>query len=283
MFYLILVSVIWAFSFGLIKGQLTGLDPSLVAAARLLLSLLVFLPFLRLRRCRLHQMVALILIGAVQYGLMYVAYTASFHYLHAYEVALFTIFTPIYVTLINDLFSRRFHRRFFYAALLAVIGTAIVLYRDFHHGDFRQGFILLQGANLCFAFGQVAYTRMMKNVAQSDLQVFGLLYLGAVLGTLPMVWGKSIHAVLQLTPAQSAALVYLGILASGVCFFLWNHGARQVNAGTLAVCNNLKIPLAIACSALVFSETVHWPQLLIGSAILGVSLLLNHWHLQRLR
>nr|WP_320115278.1 EamA family transporter [uncultured Desulfuromonas sp.] len=283
MFYLILVSVIWAFSFGLIKGQLTGLDPSVVAAARLLLSLLVFLPFVRLQRCRLHQMSALILIGAIQYGLMYVAYTTSFRYLHAYEVALFTIFTPIYVTLINDLFSRRFHRRFFYAALLAVIGTAIVLYRDFHHGDFRQGFILLQGANLCFAFGQVAYTRVMKNIAHSDLQVFGLLYLGAFLSTVPMIWGKSLHDLMQMTLTQSASLVYLGVLASGICFFLWNHGARQVNAGTLAVCNNLKIPLAIACSALVFSETVNWPQLLIGSAILAFSLLLNHWHLKRLR
>nr|WP_320048589.1 EamA family transporter [uncultured Desulfuromonas sp.] len=281
MFYLILVSAIWAFSFGLIKGQLTGLDPSLVAAVRLLLSLLVFLPFLRIQRCRFLNLLALIFIGAIQYGLMYVTYTASFRYLHAYEVALFTIFTPIYVTLINDLFSRRFHRRFFYAALLAVIGTAVVLYRDFHHGDFRQGFLLIQAANLCFAFGQVAYTRIMQRIAHSDLQVFGLLYLGAFLSTLPMIWGTSLDQLMQLSLTQSASLVYLGVLASGVCFFLWNHGARKVNAGTLAVCNNLKIPLAIACSALVFSETVNWPQLLTGSAILGFSLLLNHWHLKR--
>ena len=172
---------------------------------------------------------------------------------------------------------------FFYAALLAVIGTAVVLYRDVHHGDFRQGFLLVQAANLCFAFGQVAYTRIMQRITHSDLQVFGLLYLGAFLSTLPMIWGTSLNQLMKLSLPQSASLVYLGVLASGVCFFLWNHGARKVNAGTLAVCNNLKIPLAIACSALVFSETVNWPQLLIGSTILGFSLLLNHWHLKRIR
>ena len=277
MLYLIVVSLIWAFSFGLIKGQLTGLDPSLVAAIRLLLSLLVFLPFVRLTRCRWWQTIALALIGSIQYDIMYVAYMASFRYLHAYQVALFTIFTPIYVTLANDLFSRSFHRRFFYAALLAVIGTAIIVYRDLNQDEFRTGFLLIQIANICFAFGQVAYTRVMKSVRHTDLQVFALLYLGAFLSTLPLIWGHSLSVLGQLHLSQIGALLYLGILASGICFFLWNYGARKVNAGTLAVCNNLKIPLAIACSALIFGERVNWPQLLTGSAILLTSLLINQW------
>ena len=50
----------------------------------------------------------LLAIGALQYGVMYITYIASFRFLKAYEVALFTIFTPIYVTLFNDLFARRF-------------------------------------------------------------------------------------------------------------------------------------------------------------------------------
>ena len=70
MLYLILVSLIWAFSFGLIKGQLTGLDPNLVAAIRLFLAWLVFLPFCRLRHCRLITIICLLAIGAIQYGVM---------------------------------------------------------------------------------------------------------------------------------------------------------------------------------------------------------------------
>jgi len=50
MIYLLIVSLIWAFSFGLIKGQLTGLDANFVAAARLVVSLAAFLPFLRIKQ-----------------------------------------------------------------------------------------------------------------------------------------------------------------------------------------------------------------------------------------
>ena len=47
MVFLLLVSLIWAFSFGLIKGNLTGLDSNFVAFCRMFVSLLIFLPFLK--------------------------------------------------------------------------------------------------------------------------------------------------------------------------------------------------------------------------------------------
>ncbi|HZU86422.1 MAG TPA: EamA family transporter, partial [Anaerolineaceae bacterium] len=46
MIYLWVVSFLWAFSFGIIKDTLSGLDPFFVALVRLSLALLVFLPFL---------------------------------------------------------------------------------------------------------------------------------------------------------------------------------------------------------------------------------------------
>lgn len=272
---LIVVSMIWAFSFGLIKGQLTTLDPAFVATTRLLLAWLVFLPFTRLNHCRARTALLLTAIGAVQYGIMYVAYTAAFGYLHGYQVALFTIFTPLYITIIDDLFCRKFQRRFFIVAVLTVLGSGVMLFRDFHHDEFRSGFLLIQLANLCFAFGQVAYKKVMRHSPATDLQVFSWLYFGAVLCTLPMVLLHSGLAWPALDRLQLLALLYLGVLASGVCFFLWNYGARQVNTGTLALCNNLKVPLAIACSALFFHEAINGGQLLAGSAILGLALLVN--------
>ncbi|OQY18892.1 MAG: hypothetical protein B6I36_05695 [Desulfobacteraceae bacterium 4572_35.1] len=275
MTYLLLVSFIWAFSFGLIKGQLIGIDPVMVAAIRLLLALLVFLPFIKLKNCKAYTIVALIFIGAIQYGVMYMSYTASFHYLKGYQVALFTIFTPVYVTLINDLLSWKFHRRFLSAALLAVLGTSIILFRDLHQNEFRYGFLLIQIANISFAFGQIAYKKIMRTCPCKDLHIFSLLYLGAFLSTLPVIASNGAWTIPNLTFQQISSLLYLGILASGLCFFLWNYGARRVNAGTLAVCNNLKIPVAIACSALIFHESINWTQLSAGSALLAAALLIN--------
>ena len=81
MFYLLLVSLIWAFSFGLIKNQLAGLDANFIAAARLLASVIVFLPFLRIKNLPKKQMISLFFAGAIQFGVMYIAYNYAFQYL----------------------------------------------------------------------------------------------------------------------------------------------------------------------------------------------------------
>jgi drug/metabolite transporter (DMT)-like permease len=82
-------------------------------------------------------------------------------------------------------------------------------------------------------------------------------------------------ASLTLTAKQIWTLVYLGIFASGICFFLWNFGARKVNAGALAIFNDFKIPLAVAISLLVFGEKTNLLHLLIGGLIVVASLVVN--------
>src|SRR3972149_6330006 len=68
---------------------------------------------------------------------------------------------------------------------------------------------------------------------------------------------------LALTGQQVLTLIYLGAVASGLGFFLWNVGARKVNGGTLAVFNDLKIPLAVAVSFIFFGEKASLPHPLI--------------------
>lgn len=282
MLYLWIVSLLWAFSFGLIKGQLTGLDASFVAFARLLLAGLAFLPFLRLRGVDRRLALRLTLIGAVQYGLMYVTYIYSFRFLKAYEVALFTIFTPLYVTLINDAYHRRLNWFSLLATVLAVAGTAIVQQANLLSPDLTRGFLIVQVSNLCFALGQVAYREVMRPHPQiRDGQIFGLLYLGGMLAAgLPALFTTP-WASLSLLPNQALTLLYLGVVASAVGFFLWNVGARKVNAGTLAIFNDLKIPLAVAVSLVFFGEQADLLRLLVGGAVVLAALALNEWNVRR--
>ena len=282
MIYLIVVSVVWAFSFGLIKTQLGGLDPNFISWCRMLLSFALFLPFLRLRDISAKHAVLLAVIGMIQYGLMYMTYISSFHFLKAYQVALFTIFTPLYVTVANDILQRRFTPLFLLTALLAIIGTAVIVFREIHQSDFRMGFMLVQVSNLCFALGQIFYRKVMQEEERSrDPQVFGLLYLGALLLTFPCAGYSTGWSVPSLNSNQVLALLYLGLLPSGLCFFLWNLGARKTNAGFLAVANNLKVPLAVACSMIVFHEAGDITRLLVGGGIIAGSLVLNELALRR--
>ena len=285
MFYLLFVSFIWAFSFGLIKNQLVGLDANFIAAARLLASLFVFLPFLRIKNLPKNQMISLFFAGAIQFGVMYIAYNYAFQYLKAYEVALFTIFTPLFVTLTNDAFKRRLHWLSLAATILAIIGTAIVRRGGVIQSDIVTGFLIVQISNIAFAFGQVYYKEIMAKYPQvqtSNLQVFGLLFLGAFLAAGLSSLTFTDWSAFQITTQQILVLAFLGSISSGLGFFLWNVGARKVNTGTLAIFNDLKIPLAVAVSLIFFGEKANIWNLLFGGVLVIGALWLNEWGARRI-
>lgn len=282
MVYLLAASLLWAPSFGLIKGQLSGqLDPALVACIRLSLSLLLFAPLLRLRGLGAKTALVLLGIGALQYGVMYVLYLHAYAYLRASEVALFTIFTPLYVSVLGDLTRRRFNPLFLATALAAVVGAAIIKATELSSPTLWLGFGVMQASNLCFAVGQIAYRRVMATQpALADRRVFALLYLGASLITALAAVVSADGAVPSLSGAQIATLLYLGLGASGLGFFVWNVGARRVDVGALALFNNLKIPLALLVTLLVFEpvsaiDLGAWLRLLAGGAILVAALWFN--------
>jgi drug/metabolite transporter (DMT)-like permease len=305
---LLLVSLIWAFSFGLIGKRLAGLDSTAVATLRLALALLVFLPFFRWRGLSGRVALRLALIGAVQFGAMYLLYLRAFADLPSFAVALFTVTTPLYVTLFDAALERRWQNRFALAALLAAAGAAVVIFAGIGTAkNLPRGLLLVQLSNLCFAAGQLAWRRERARLPASttDSSVFALPYAGALAiailagsivfkssePTPPSVVSLTPHLTLissteeisaeinflgwlpgfAPTPWQWLVIAYLGILASGVCFFWWNVGASRVNAGTLAAFNNVKIPLAVACSLLFFGETADLPRLLLGGALMAAA------------
>jgi carboxylate/amino acid/amine transporter len=277
MAHLILVSFLWAFSFGLIKRHLGGLDSAFVTAARLGLALLVFLPFLRLRGVSTRTALTLAALGAVQFGVMYLAYIESFRYLHAYEAALFTITTPILVTLFADALDRTLRWRALLAALVAVIGTACVMVKSTNLTVTLTGLVLVQVSNAAFAIGQVAYRRWRaRHAAMRDREVFGLLYAGGFAVALVALLMRDVSVTI--TTRQLWTLLYLGVIASGAGFFLWNVGATKVSAGTLAVMNNAKVPLAVVVSLLFFGETTSVPWLVASLVLLAGAVLLAHPH-----
>ncbi len=274
--YLLLVSVIWGFSFVLIKGTLLPLDSNFVSLARMLLSFVVFIPLIRLSGIVLQDRLRLMLIGGVQFGLMYVAYVAAYQYLPAHWVALLTTTTPLFVTVFNDLWARKIHKGFLFAALLAVIGGAVIKLPDQPMSTSIYGIFLLQMSNAAFAFGQIAYKKMMESrqIIQ-DKNIFGLTYGGAVIVTWAFSLATTNFRQLSVQPQQWITLLYLGVIASGLCFFLWNLGARKVSEGTLAVMNNLKIPVGVVASLVILRESTDYARLIAGCALIAAALWMN--------
>ena len=276
---LLLATLLWALSFGLIKRELGGLDPNFVAWARLALALPLLLPFLRMRELSLwpgpawRSAARLAAIGAVQYGLMYTGYLAAFGFAQAHEVALFTVTTPLYVSLLHDAWARRFDPVNLGLALLAVVGAVLLQPRSWALAGAWLGFALVQASNLCFALGQIAYRRMRRQAPQvRDHAVFAWLYLGGLLVTTVTVsladsWSEIGHIDVR----QTWTLLYLGVFATGAAFFLWNRGAVTAPAGALAVFNNLKIPLAVAAALTIFGERADLVRLALGGGLMLIA------------
>lgn len=270
--FLLAVSLLWAFSFGLIKGRLAGLDSAFISAVRLGFALLVFLPFFRWRGLTLRVAGQLLGIGAAQFGLMYLAYNESFRHLQAHEVALFTLTTPVWVTLVADAWQRSFHPRALLAAVVALLGAGVVMLPSAALAPTVLGFALVQASNLAFAFGQVAYRNLrLQHPDLRDGAVFALPYAGGFALTSLAMAAQTDLAALRVSGAQWLTLAYLGIFASGVGFFLWNVGVTRVTAGTVAVMNNAKIPLGIACALFFFGESADLPRLLASFAGLALA------------
>ena len=142
MLYLAIVSIIWAFSFGIIGSSLKGVDSYLVATLRLASASLVFLPFLRPKYIQGIDGLRLFFYGFIQFGLMYVCYMKAYQYLPSHLVALFSIFTPIYVVVINDIRKRQFSVQYLMAALLSIGGAAVIKVQDIEINSCNTFFLL---------------------------------------------------------------------------------------------------------------------------------------------
>ena len=255
MLYLAIVSLIWAFSFGLIGSALSGVDPFFVATVRLGCATILFLPFFRPKLIWGINSFRLFTYGAIQFGLMYVCYMKSYEYLPSHLVALFSIMTPVYVVLINDIRKRQFSYRYLLAAILSVCGAATIKAKGMPSGDIWLGFILMQIAGLSFAFGQVAYRDWKQSHASiNHTAVFSILTFGGTVfaGSFSLFFVD--QASLTINAGQWQSIFYLGFFASGLGFFLWNKGAVLCNPGTLAAFNNAVVPLAVFFSLFIFGE-----------------------------
>lgn len=280
MMYLSAVTLLWAFSFSLIGVYLSGhVDSYFSALMRVSLACLVFLPFLKVRGIRIKTIATIMAIGGIQLGLMYCFYFQSFLLLTVPEVLLFTVFTPIYVTLIYDVLNKRFSAWYLVTAIIAVLG-AICIKQTRINENFLVGFFVVQGANLCFAIGQVWYKKLMETQSRALPQktIFGYFYIGALIVSAIVFLALGHPDQLPTTTTQWSILVYLGVVASGLGYFGWNKGACQVNAGALAIMNNILIPAGLIVNIVIWNKDVDIPALLLGGSIIVASLWMNeHW------
>jgi carboxylate/amino acid/amine transporter len=277
MSHLLVVTLIWSFSFSLIGQYLAGrVDSDFAVLTRVAIAAAVFLPFMRWRGLPRPLIAGFWLAGALQFGVTYLCLYRSFSVLTVPEVLLFTVLTPIYVTLLEDALVRRFNRWALLAAAVAVGGGVWIRYQPLE-GEFLWGFILLQIANATFAAGQVLCRRLLLRYQPSVplYRFFGHFFLGALVLALPsfLLFGNPDR--LPSTTVQWGVLAWMGLFATALGMFWWVKGSTRVDAGTLAIMNELHVPLGLLVNLLIWNRDADLGRIAAGGAVILLSLGIN--------
>ena len=277
MFYLGIVTILWAFSFSLIGEYLAGqVDSDFAVLMRVAIAAAIFIPITRWRGLPTRLLGGFWLAGALQFGVTYLCLYRSFSVLTVPEVLLFTVLTPIYVTLLDDGLSRRFNPWSLLAVLVAV-GGGIILRFEKIEGDYLIGFLLLQLANATFAAGQVLCRQLLARYpTQQPLhRFFGHFFLGAMLLAIPsfLLFGNA--ARMPHTALQWGVLVWMGVFATALGMYWWVKGSTLVDAGTLAIMNELHVPAGLLVNVLIWNHDANLGKLALGGSVILASLLIN--------
>ena len=258
MLHLTIVSILWSFSFGIIKFGLTGVDSIFISFFRSLIAFIFFssLTLYNIKKFSFDS--KLIIIGSIQFGLMYVFYIQSYQYLPAYLIATFTITTPIFVVLFSQaLMKESFSKNGILSVILVLIGSLMMRFNLANPLDYWFGFILIQCANMFFASGQIMFKKWHTENSDKDIvHNFSQMFFGATIVT-SLFYFQTLDVQNILSTTNLLSLIFLGICSTGIGFLLWNIGATKVSNTRLAIMNNVVIPLAVLNSFFIFGEDIN--------------------------
>lgn len=282
MWYLLVVTLLWGSSFSLTGHFLAGqVDGFFAVFIRTAAAFLLFLPFTRWRSLPPRLMLGLWVCGALQFGLTYALAFESFSFLTVPEMLLFTTLTPLYISLINHALARKFSASTLLAALVAVAGGIVIHYQPLS-GEFWYGFWILQLANICFASGQVLCRRLLLYYSSEKLlfRLFGHFFFGAVLLTGLLYYFLGNKQMLPHTELQWGILLYLSVVATALGSLWLAIGSLRVNITTIAIFNELHVPIGLLINLVFWGSKVPWLRLLLGCILITTAMAINYYSSQ---
>ena len=162
-------------------------------------------------------------------------------------------------------------------AVLVAVGGGVIIRFEKIEGDYLIGFLLLQLANATFAAGQVLCRQLLAcyPTQQPLHRFFGHFFLGALVLAGPsfLLFGNASR--MPHTAMQWGVLVWMGLFATALGMYWWVKGSTRVDAGTLAIMNELHVPAGLLVNLLIWNHNANLPKLALGGGVILASLWLN--------
>lgn len=232
----IFTSVVWGSTFISSKILLEyGLSPATIMAIRFLIAYICMLPFWRgvLFARSVKDELLMVVLGITGGSMYFLLENSALMFTQASNVAIIIAATPLLTTLAVHFISRqeRANRRLYLCSLISMAGVALVVF----NGKFilklnPMGDILTLGASIMWVIYSIVVLKIGSRY--HPLMITRKVFFYGVLTLLPyFLWEPPTLAVEVLTqPVVAWNLIFLGILASLICYWLWNVVLEKLGA-----------------------------------------------------
>lgn len=279
----VLATFIWSWNFVVARGIFKQVPPVSLAFYRWLTATLIIFPFAFssfkkewpvVRKSFLYFLIA----AATGISMFNTFIYIGAHYTTAINLALIgTTSSPILSVLFAGIFLKeKIHLLRITGMLVCIAGILVLLSNgNFHnllHLHFTRGDSWVLGAGLAFAI----YNTMVRKKPAAVSPV-NFLFVVFGLGTLLLVpfyiRETAVSQPVQWHVSTILIILYLGLAASVLCFWIWNIAIRNLGAGRAALFGNLIPVFSTLEAVLILGEQINWVHgLSFGLVITGLLL-----------
>lgn len=225
----------------------------------------------------LREELIFILLGITGGSLYFVTENAAVGSTHVNNVAFIVCTAPLYTVILGKMFTKsvKISGRLIAGSVAAILGVGVVIF----NGQFvlnlsPKGDLLALSAALCWA----VYSLLIKKVSDGRygaVFVTRKVFAYGLLTVLPFFLVEPWHVTREMlsAPAVWGNIIYLGFVASFICFVTWSWVIKEIGALKTTNYVYLNPVTTVAASALTLDEPMT-ALAFVGSALILIGIYL---------
>ena len=250
-------AALWGLMYVVSRVALQTVPALPLVVMRVVISLVCLAPFaLRQRFWRItpRQLGWLALIGLTGYTCSLSLQFIGTALTSASLGSLITSAAPAFIVLFAALGGERPTLRAGVALLLALAGVALIVGADAPLGGSLLGILALVGAAVSWALYTVLGRRLARELPLLTTLFWGLLIGGLAVVPLAAPQWPSLSQMARYSPTLWLEILYLGVVAMALAFYLWNYGFAHLPSDTGAVFGLFQPLVGVALGVALLGE-----------------------------